>query len=107
MAIMQGDNYAIPFTIKYEDEGEQYITPSIVDRVEFTIGSLTKTYPEEITYDSSAEKWLFPITQNEAFNLEGGKPETAQIRVKFTSGDIIGTEVGFINIIESISKGVL
>ncbi len=100
---MQGDKYLIPFTIS--DENGLALTPTELTKIEFTIGELTKTYPEAITFDNS--KWYFPLTQEEAFNFEGGKPQTAQVRVKFENGDIIGTEAGIINIIESISKGEL
>ena len=104
MAIMQGDNYEIPFTIK--DENGESLTNGELLSVEFAVGNLIKTTPE-IYYDSSKNKWKFPLTQEEAFSFEGGAPVTAQIRVKFNNGDIVGAEVGFINVVESISKGEL
>ena len=101
MQIMQGDQYNIPFEIS-DSQGEA-ILPAQVESVEFSIGNMRKSYPDEVTY--SGGQYLFPITQQEAFSMQNSVP--VQIRVKFSNGDIVGASAGGINVAASISKAVL
>jgi len=99
-SIMQGDAYSIPVRIK---SGDVEITPEMVEAVEIVIGSIIKTYPNEISY---ADCWSFPLTQQETFQLMPSL-QPMQIRVKFNSGDVVGFDCGCISINDSKSKVVL
>jgi len=103
--IMQGDAYSIPIT------GSGF-TLSDVDKIEFTIGNLTKCYrasgESEVTVDTSGTLpvFHFPITQEESFALCGEQP--VQARVHFAvSGNVIGARVEEIGVEESLTRTVL
>ena len=104
--IMQGDQYAIPFHISYiSDSSEKIdITPELIDKIEICIGPIIKTTPA-ITYDSAKSIWYFPITQEETFSMSS-KSVKSQIRVYFKTGDVIGKDLGYIVIRESMSKEI-
>lgn len=102
MPMMQGDAYAIPFTIT--DSGEE-LDLSAIHCIEFCVDEIRKIYPDEVTYKSDTNEFLFPITQEETFRLKG--KAHCQIRVHFTSGNVIGTDAGNIPVRESTSKVVL
>lgn len=99
-SIMQGDAYSIPIRIR---SGNVEITPDMVESIEFVIGSITKSYPNEVSFTDS---WQFPLTQEESFQLSPNM-QPLQIRIKFLSGEIIGRKYGCISIESSISKAVL
>ena len=100
--IMQGDAYTIPITIKSADGTT--VDPAAVQSVEIVIGTLNKKYPDEISYSDG--KWLFPLTQEESMRFVW-RTQTAQVRVKFTSGEVVGAKCGCIGIEHSQSKEVL
>lgn len=102
MAVMQGDQYLIPITIVYDGEDPDL---EAIDRIEFAIGHTVKYYPEEVHYKEDTKEFMFPLTQEESFKMKATVP--VQIRVHFTSGDVIGTPVGNVAIRDSISKRVL
>lgn len=102
MRIMQGDAYSIPIAVTAADGTT--IDNTIVEAVEVMIGFLRKTYPAEITF--SAGKWLFPLTQEESFRLSGYQ-QNVQIRIKFNSGEVVGTVIESMPVITSASKEVL
>ena len=100
MNIMQGDAYKIPF-ILYNDSTK--ITSDMVSKVEIVIGTMNKTWPEDIEY--SEGEFLFPLTQAESIAMQGKQP--AQVRIKFTGGTVIGARLPPIDICDSRSKAVL
>lgn len=101
MNIMQGDQYALTFSIE-SDEGEILNTDSI-DKLRATFGSIQKTYPGEIYCADSI--WYMPLTQEETFALSDFQP--LEIRVHLASADsIIGADMGLINVKDSIDKVV-
>lgn len=102
MSMMQGDAYAIPFTIT--DSGEE-LDLSAIHCIEFCVDNIRKNYPEDVIYKSDTGEFLFPITQEETFKLKG--KAHCQIRVHYTSGNVIGTDASNIPVRESISKVVL
>lgn len=103
--MMQGDSYNLEVKILNTDQ--EVVTPDGVSDVEITVGSLTKTYNRgEVTYDEVAEKWLFPLTQEETFKFLPQKVK-AQVRVVWNSRDVEGASLGTVNVLESISKEVL
>ena len=103
MTIMQGDAYNLPVDILNEENIA--VTPADVADVEISIGSLRKTYAAgDITYD--AGQWIFPLTQEETFKMLPRRVKV-QIRVKWRDGSVEGTDLGYKNILESMSKEVL
>lgn len=105
MAIMQGDQYELPFKLK--DETGNTITAAAIDKIEMVIGDITKYYPDSITFNSVAETFNFPLTEEETFKLKAN-PALTQIRVLFKdTGIVLGKKCGFINVSESASKVVL
>jgi len=100
--IMQGDQYAIPVDIRSHNGSPVEI--SQVECIEISIGEITKKYPGEVTREGG--RWLFPITQEESASLTECS-QIAQVRVKFTSGDVVGTRTGLFLVENSQSKEVL
>ena len=106
MTIMQGDSYKLSIQLCKADKSN--LTPTDVNYVEISIGRLTKNSKNgAVTYDSENGLWLFPLTQEEAFNMYPGTPVKAQARVKWLSGDVEGIDLGMVSVYESISKEVL
>ena len=103
MQIMQGDSYSIGIDVTLNDAP---IDIAMVEKAEVILGRIKKQYPNEITYDSENGKFLFPITQQESFSF-GLPPSPAQIRIKLTSGEVIGGKLETINVQSSVSKEVL
>lgn len=99
--IMQGDQYNIPFEIA--DKTGTVILPEQVETVEIAVGKVKKTFPNEINYLEG--KFLYPVSQEETFDMT--ENVDIHIRVKFVSGDVVGTTINGINVVESISKEVL
>lgn len=105
LVIMQGDQYAIPVGIT--DKNNAPVPPDAIAEVEMVVGTLRKTLTAgEITYSEEQEAYLFPVTQEESFGLRA-QPVPVQIRVKTTSGDVTGENLGRVIITESRSKEVL
>lgn len=100
MKMTQGDSYSIDITI--ENEGKP-LDISEIELVEITLLNLTKTYPEEVSFSDGA--FHFPLSQEETMNLPPLCP--MQVRVKFTSGDVIGSEIQKIDVQRVLSKAVL
>ena len=98
--MVQGDAYYIDLSIK--NNGEPLDVGS-VETVEFMLLNLQKLYPGDVSFDG--EKFHFPVTQEETFQLPALCP--MQIRVKFKSGNVVGSEVQKINVKYSLSKVVL
>lgn len=101
MKMTQGDSYSIDITI--ENEGKP-LDISEIELVEITLLNLTKTYPEEVSFSDGA--FHFPLSQEETMRLA---PLLCpmQVRVKFTSGDVIGSEIQKIDVQRVLSKAVL
>lgn len=103
---MQGDQYYIPFSIKFDDGS--VADGGTFDDVEIVLGGIRKTMSGgAVTYDVVSGSFLFPITQAESFKLIPGTP-VLQIRVKpKESSDVIGVYVGPVSVTKSESKAVL
>lgn len=102
MTISQGDQYGIPVTIKIHGE---LADPTLFANVEIVIGNIRKDMQNGVAYSTSEKAWIFPVTQEETIRLSGN--QKAQVRVKFTGGNVQRVPLGIINIENSISKVVL
>nr|DAK88393.1 MAG TPA: BppU domain protein [Caudoviricetes sp.] len=98
--LVQGDSYNLSVTIKNKG---QPLDIASVEKVEISLLYLQKSYPGEIGYEDG--KFLFPLTQQETFRLP--KLCQMQVRVKFKSGDVIGSEIKQIDVAHALSKAVL
>lgn len=101
--MMQGDSYGIQVEILKSDGS--VLTTSDVSDVEIAIGSLKKTYANGEVYFAD-DKWIMPVTQKETLSLPSAYVK-AQLRVKFSNGDVEGVFLGEIRLQESMSKVVL
>lgn len=98
--MVQGDAYNIDITIR--NYGEP-VTADDVETVEITLLSITRLYPGDVTYSDG--KFHFPVSQEETFRLPSICP--MQVRVKYTGGDVVGSQIQTVNVASSISKVVL
>lgn len=98
--LVQGDSYNLIVTIKNKG---QPLDVASVEKVEISLLYLQKSYPGEIGYEDG--KFLFPLTQQETFRLP--KLCQMQVRVKFRSGDVIGSEIKQVDVAHALSKAVL
>lgn len=98
MNIIQGDQYAIPMTLKVAGN---YITPDNTDEVIIQLNNKEKRYSKsEITYDDTTHQWFYPITHEETVNMT-----TALLQMQFQQNETIRhTEVKEINVKSSIIK---
>ena len=101
--MMQGDAYTLMIEILKAD-GEP-VTPADVLDVEVTIGMHSKTYTDgDLKYADGM--WNFPLTQEETFRYQNTYQD-AQVRVRWTSGDVEGVSLGQIYVDRSSSRRVL
>lgn len=106
MIISQGDQYGILIGAELEGQEGQPIDPTLFSNVEIVIGNIRKDMNSGIVYSESEKGWIFPITQKETIKLAASQ-QPAQIRFKFTSGDVQRVPLGMIDVEESKSKVVL
>lgn len=102
--MMQGDQYNIPIEILAEDGATD---PTLFQDVEIVFGSLVKTMAkEQISYDAEGKVFLFPLSQKESMNMP--QKVKVQVRVKLNgSEDVIGCDLGEIDVAKTMSKAVL
>lgn len=104
--IKQGDAYAVPVRVKLDGATLTAEDITIIDSVEFTLGEyFRKLYPDEVVFDAQEGLFLVPVTQEETFAMEEGERVSFDVRVKFTSGDVIGTKtMEKIKIVDALSE---
>lgn len=103
--MMQGDSYGLRIDILKADGTA--VTADDVTDVEITIGDLSKKYSDkEIAFDTDSGKWIFPLSQEETFRFPAARVR-GQVRVMWLSGGVEGASLGWINVIESLSREVL
>lgn len=103
MDMRQGDAYTLAVTLK--DENGTALTPDDVSKVEISIGSVTKTYPDDVTYDSESGAFEMPISETDSHSMMGILP--TQVRVLFPSGEVSSATLGFMYVVASVSKSIL
>lgn len=106
----QGDQFNIELQLKSLDCSIHEYTPISLDGVElieFTIGSLSKNWPDEVTYDPETCIFYFPVTQQESFSMSVGIVEF-QSRIVWEDGHRIrATPIGKIDVNETLSKNII
>ena len=102
--IMQGDSYGIPIAIQ---TANGWATPDKFSEIEIIIGDMRKTLSSgQLTYDYVNAQFIFPLTQEETFGLSTN-PQRVQVRCKFLNGEVVGQNLGNINVTPSLSRAVL
>ena len=101
--MMQGDSYRLPIQVTMNGD---IVTLNMVEDVEVMLGSIRKTFLDgSVSFDEIQEAWLVSLSQEDTFRLRGGA--NAQVRVKFLSGDVLGVDLGYVDVKSSVSKVVL
>lgn len=99
--MMQGDQYALPFALEMLDG--TLITDKMVKTVVLNLGSLSRQYPGDVTYENG--KWLFSLTQQQTFAMKG--LIEPQARVEFENEQIFGGAGDGIDVQSAFNKGTL
>lgn len=101
VSMTQGDKYAVPFMLQVLDG--TLITPDIVKTVVLNLGSLSRQYPGNVTYENG--KWMMPLTQKQTFAMRGYVEP--QARVEFSDGSIFGGSGESIDVAKALSRGII
>ena len=105
VTIMQGDAYDVAFELL--DEDGAVLSPVDIDLLEFMIGELRFTYPEEIVSDEADGAFVLRLTQERTFALPAGYLPV-QMRIKALNGGVYGQwQLPSVRVIPSRSKVVL
>lgn len=101
--IMQGDQYSITFGIDFNDKP---LDVGTVEVVQFAIGNVVKLYKSDgsgdCSYDTDNNLFIFPVSQQETFLLNG--MQDCQARIKFADGTIVGSKTSGIMFTFSSTK---
>lgn len=84
--ILQGDAVVLPVKLTLNGDA---VTGDDVESVRFSISSLVKTYPGEVTYSDTGQQFLLPLSQEETFELLPGDTRII-IRPKFKDLSVVG-----------------
>ena len=102
--IYQGDQYAIPITVK---RAGQVQTTDSIHRLEIILAGMRRTWPGEIVYNGTSQKFLFLLNQEDSLALEADTYD-ALGRAYYTDGTISGwLKLGKINVIEMEGAEIL
>lgn len=108
--IHEGDQLYIEFKI---NNGDSKDSPSIdistASAVEFAIDNVFKLWkPDgsgEVKYDETKKTFMFPVTQEESFTMK--RQSQYQVRIKFTNGDVQASNIGIMDVKDTISRNIL
>lgn len=87
--LKRGDDCVLP--VKIRVNGAE-LPVEETERVEFMTGPVRKTYPEEVAYDAQSGYFRVRLTQEDTFSLPEDTDVRFDVRVKFRSGSVIGTQ---------------
>ncbi len=104
MPMMKGDSYSLP--IKIDTDRGVATAESFLD-VEVCIGNaIRKTLAcDEIKYDEEESLFLVPLTQEETFGLPNRV--RVNVRCKYGNGNVVGVDLGIIEVAPTLSREVL
>ena len=102
--MMRGDAFSLPIRI---DTNSGSATADSFAEVEICIGNtVRKTLSAgEITYDEERSLFLVPLTQEETFGLHSRVRIT--VRCKYANGDVVGEDLGVLELAPTLSKEVI
>lgn len=99
--IMQGDQYALPFTLKTRDG--TLITDEMAKTVVLNLGTLSRKYPGDVTFKGG--RWYFPLKQSQTLAMRGAVEP--QARVEFANGTVFGGSGDAIDVQKALNRGVI
>lgn len=102
ITLMRGNTYDLPITLKV---GGAIILDTDVKKVEFIFGTITKTFPENVTFENNA--FIVHLTQEDTLALNATLHEQHQCRVLFNNGKAKATKRDRLVICDTEAKGVL
>ncbi len=101
--MMRGDAYSLPISV---ETPEGAAVADTFEEIEVCIGRIRKTYSSgEITYDSARGLFLVPLSQSDTYSLHSRTK--IQLRCKYPGGDVVGADLGILEVDLSISKEVI
>ena len=102
--MMKGDSYSLPIRI---DTDSGVATAESFADVEVCIGnSIRKTLAcDEIKYDVEDSLFLVPLSQEETFGLP--KRVRVNVRCTYGNGNVVGVDLGVIEVAPTLSREVL
>lgn len=103
VTIMQGDSYPIPIEVT---QGDVTVAPELIEEIEVMIGSIRKTGTSGgVIYHEGW--WYVQPTQEETFMMEGQQAVYVRLKYEGQPPDVIGRQVGILNVLPTGSKVVL
>lgn len=103
--IKRGDNYFLPVEIR---ENDFLLQMENVEAVEFCLGEMRMTYPDEVLYSDEEGCFLIPVSQKSSFGFGRGRTIPLDIRVKFKDGKICGIpQIMQISVADTLSRTLL
>lgn len=108
MTIMQGDSYPIFIELTHS---KSPLTPDMVEEIEVYVGeTLRKLYSTKgVMFDETTSRWYIHPSQQETLNLEAGS-HAVTVRIRYSGlnyEDVVGMNVGRINVIDGVSEAVI
>lgn len=106
MKIKRGDACALAVHVQLDS---QAVDVDSVETAEFCLGgAMRKLYPGEVEYSGQEAAFLLPLTQEETFALPANTALPLDVRVKFTTGEVLGsTRMGAVAVCGTISEEIL
>ena len=103
--IKEGDEYGYPVSVSLNGEP---LDVANVELIEFCIGHVRKTWPDEVSYDAEEGIFYVPITQEESFCFPADDVIEADVRVRFLGGGVIGAEKKrYVFVNDALSEAVI
>lgn len=107
MQLRRGNTYNLK--VKLTEEDGSPIDFGLVELVEFTFGSVKKTYDgqnREVEYDTTDSTFVVKFTQEDTFTFKSAEIEY-QARVKYVAGAVRATKIGVVDVLAVLSREVL
>lgn len=106
MVIHKGEQFAIPFEVKINDN---IVTPYDIDGLRIKVNDILEEWPDgNLEFDDVNNVWLFGLEESETLNMFAGR-RPAQIAVKIGNNilksDVFDLDVKSSIITESWSDG--
>lgn len=87
ITIKQGDAFDLPVRVTVNGAA---VTSADVEAVEFMVGDVRKTYPEDATYDIENGMFYVSLAQQDTFSFPADDQIMLDVRVKFKGGKVLG-----------------
>lgn len=102
----QGNQYYLELQVI--NDNNELLDVSIITKVVFTIGNLTKIYSEnsdEVSYDEDKKCFKIWLTEEETFNFD--QKIRLEARISFINNNVVGTYIEQQFVYDSLNKDIL